>query len=71
VWACIEGGTSCICQSGALPRDASICAKTYPCCFTAPLGAVTRCQCQDPGQSKCSDLAAFTGGTVVTTCPPP
>ncbi len=72
-WACVEAGGSCICDDDAQPdsTDPKACTGTYPCCFTAHLGPVTRCQCQDPGGSACSDLAAYLGGEVFETCPPP
>jgi hypothetical protein len=70
VWNCIAGGTSCICQNNADPNSANTCTGTYPCCFASPLGASTRCQCQDPYTSKCSDFADAFGGKVVDHCPP-
>lgn len=71
-WACVEAGGSCICQNNANPKDANSCTGTYKCCFAVPLGASTRCQCQDPYTSKCEDLAhALTkDGKVVDHCPP-
>lgn len=70
VWNCIEAGTSCICQNNGDPKSANSCTATYKCCFTIPLGTTTRCQCQDPYSSKCSDLASFNSGKVVDHCPP-
>jgi len=70
VWNCVAGGTSCICQNNADPNSANTCTGTYPCCFAIPLGASTRCQCQDPYTSKCSDFADAFGGKVVDHCPP-
>ncbi|HVY32596.1 MAG TPA: hypothetical protein VHB79_38935 [Polyangiaceae bacterium] len=71
-WACIQAGTSCICQNNSNPKDASVCTGTYKCCFAVPLGASTRCQCQDPYTSKCEDLAhaLSSDGRVVDHCPP-
>lgn len=70
-WACVEAGGSCVCQNNSNPKDASVCTGTYKCCYAVPLGASTRCQCQDPGTSKCEDLAHFFGpdGKVVDSCP--
>lgn len=72
VWNCIEAGTSCICQNNGDPKSTNVCTGTYECCFAVPLGESTRCQCQDPGTSKCSDLAGVFGptGKVVDHCPP-
>jgi hypothetical protein len=70
-WTCVEAGGSCICQNNANPKDANSCTGTYKCCYAVPLGGSTRCQCQDPGTSKCEDLAHFFGpqGKVVDSCP--
>jgi hypothetical protein len=72
VWNCVEAGGSCICQNNGDAQSANVCTGEYKCCFALPLGAATRCQCQDPGASKCSDLAGVFGpsGKVVDHCPP-
>lgn len=72
VWNCIAAGTTCICQNNGDPSNANTCTGTYECCFAGPFANGTRCQCQDPNTSTCSDLASVFGpsGRVVDHCPP-
>jgi hypothetical protein len=70
IWGCVEAGGSCICQNNTDKQHESVCTATYECCFTLPFAGAIRCQCQDPGNTKC-EAPAGSGAEVVDKCPPP
>jgi len=69
IWGCIEAGGVCICQNDTDKAHESVCTGTYKCCATIPFAGATRCQCQDPGTTKCVDDPA-NNVKVVAKCPP-